>query len=75
MLILNQTGTTHLKSFLSKVVDDFENHNFDAWVTHAEELAMHTQNEDDIILEVNTLESLTGRPETIKMQRNWFQSN
>jgi len=75
MLILNQTGTTHLKSFLNKVVDDFENHNFDAWVSYAEDVAMNTQNQDDIILEVSTFESLTGRDESIKMQRNWFQSN
>jgi len=75
MLILNQTGTTNLESFLNKVVDDFENHDFDAWVSHAEAVAMHTQNHDDIILEVSKVESLTGRPETLTLPLAWFQSN
>jgi len=74
MLILNQMGTTNLKSFLNEVVDDFENHDFDAWVSHAEAVAMHTQNRDDIILEVSNLESLTGRPETLTLPLAWFQS-
>jgi hypothetical protein len=74
MLILNQTGESNLKSFLNKVVDDFENQDFDAWVSHAEAVAMHTQNQDDIILEVSKLESLTGRPETLTLPLAWFQS-
>ena len=74
MLILNQTGTSNLESFLNKVVYDFENHDFDAWVSHAEAVAMHTQNQDDIILEVNKVESLTGRPETLILPLAWFQS-
>jgi hypothetical protein len=75
MLILNQTGTANLESFLYEYVDDFENHDFDAWVSHAEAVAMHTQNHDDIILEVSKLESLTGNAETLTLPRAWFQLN
>lgn len=74
MLILNQMGTTNLKSFLNEVVDDFENHDFDAWVSHAEAVAMHTQNQNDIIFEVSKVESLTGSPETLTLPLAWFQS-
>jgi len=73
MLILNQTGTTNLGLFLSKFVDDFENHNFDSWVSHAEAIAMHTQNHDDIILQVSKLESLTGNAETLTLPLAWFE--
>jgi hypothetical protein len=72
MLFLTAHATEVYIHWLSSVVEDFDNHDQDAWISHAEAVAMNTPARDDVIIEVRPNESLTGRPETIKLPPEWF---
>tara|TARA_R110000868_G_C10783787_1_gene755735 strand:+ start:718 stop:960 length:243 start_codon:yes stop_codon:yes gene_type:complete len=72
MLFLTAHATEVYINWLSTVVEDFDNHDQDAWVSHAEAVAWNTPARDDVIIEVHANESLTGRPETIKLPPEWF---
>lgn len=73
MLVLTPKGTINVIKFLAANVANFENHSKDDWISHAEAVAMDTQVGDDIVLEVHTIESVTGRPETLTMPISWFK--
>jgi hypothetical protein len=72
MIYLTAAATEAYLHLLSSVVEDFENHDQDAWISHAEAVAMNTPKGDDVEIEVRITESLTGRPETFKLSPNWF---
>jgi hypothetical protein len=46
----------------------------DGWASHAEATAMSALPGEDIILEVTKRESSTGRPETIRLRTEWFDT-
>jgi len=73
MLILNTIGYTKLEAFLNSVIEDF-NDDMDGWASHAEATAISALPGEDIILEVTKRESSTGRPETIKLRPEWFDT-
>ncbi len=72
MIYLTAPATEAYLHLLSSVVDDFENHDQDAWISHAEAVAINTRKGDDVVIEVRANESLTGRPETFKLPPQWF---
>jgi len=72
MIYLTAAATEAYLHLLSSVVEDFENHDQDAWISHAEAVAMNTPAGDDVVIEVRITESLTGRPETFKLPPQWF---
>ncbi len=72
MIFLTAPAQEVYIDWLYSVVDDFDNHDQDAWISHAEAVALNTRKGDDVVIEVRTTESLTGRPETFKLSPNWF---
>jgi hypothetical protein len=72
MIYLTAAAAEAYLHLLSSVVEDFENHDQDAWISHAEVVAMNTPAGDDVVIEVRITESLTGRPETLKLPPQWF---
>ena len=72
MIFLTAPATKFYIDWLYSVVDNFENHNQDAWISHAETVAMDTPKGDDVVIEVRITESLTGRPETLKLSPESF---
>jgi len=72
MLFLTAKAQEVYIHWLSTVVEDFDNQDQDAWVSHAECVAMNAEKGEDIVIEVRTNESLTGRPETFKLPPEWF---
>lgn len=72
MLFLTAHATEVYIHWLSSVVEDFDNHDQDAWISHAEGVAMNAAEGEDIVIEVRTNESLTGKPETLKLPPKWF---
>lgn len=73
MLVLTPKGTVKLIKFLASNVEDFDKHSKDDWISHAEAVAMDTEEGDDIILEVHRIESVSGKTETLKMSKSWFK--
>ena len=73
MYLLTALGRKYLFSFLAEHVDGFDDHNQDDWVSHAEAVVMNTQDGDDFIIEVNAFESISGRPETLKIPRSYLK--
>jgi hypothetical protein len=72
MIFLTAPAQEVYIDWLYSVVDDFDNHDQDAWISHAEAVAMNTPKGDDVVIEVRITESLTGRPETLKLPPQWF---
>jgi hypothetical protein len=72
MIFLTAPAQEVYIDWLYSVVEDFENHDQDAWISHAEAVAMNTPKGDDVVIEVRITESLTGRPETFKLPPQWF---
>ena len=72
MIFLTAPATEVYIHWLYSVVDDFENHDQDAWISHAEAVAMNTPAGDDIVIEVRATESMTGRPETFQLYPQWL---
>lgn len=72
MIFLTAPAQEIYIDWLYSVVDDFENHDQDAWISHAEAVAMNTPEGNDIVIEVRATESLTGRPETFQLYPEWF---
>jgi hypothetical protein len=72
MKILTIAGLDYLERFLSSVVEDYDEHDPQAWASHAEAVQMNTRKGDDIIIEVRQTESTTGRPETLTIPEKYF---
>jgi hypothetical protein len=72
MIFLTAPAQEVYIDWLYSVVEDFDNHDQDAWISHAEAVAMNTPAGDDVVIEVRITESLTGRPETFKLAPQWF---
>jgi hypothetical protein len=72
MKILTIAGLEYLEQFLSRVVEDYDEHDPQAWSSHAEAVQMNTPQGDDIIIEVSQSESNTGRPETLTIPTKYF---
>jgi hypothetical protein len=72
MIFLTAPAQEVYIDWLSSVVEDFENHDQDAWISHAEAVAINTRKGDDVVIEVRANESLTGRPETFKLSPDSF---
>lgn len=72
MIFLTSQGEDLLIEWLASVVDGFEDQDPHAWLSHAESVAMNTPKGDDVVIEVRTTESLTGRPETLKLPPDSF---
>jgi hypothetical protein len=72
MKILNIAGLEYLERFLSRVVEDYDDHDPQAWASHAEAVQMNTPTGDDIIIEVRQSESISGRPETLTIPAKYF---
>jgi hypothetical protein len=72
MKILTIAGLDYLEQFLSRVVEDYDEHDPQAWASHAEAVQMNTRKGDDIIIEVRQSESTTGRPETLTIPKKYF---
>jgi hypothetical protein len=70
MIFLTSQGEDLLTDWLASVVEGFEDSY--AWVSHAEAVAMNTPKGDDVVIEVRTTESLTGRPETFRLSPDSF---
>jgi hypothetical protein len=70
MIFLTSQGEDLLTDWLASVVEGFDDP--DAWVSHAEAVAMNTPKGDDVVIEVRTTESLTGKPETFKISPDYF---
>lgn len=69
MYFLTQQGTAKLDRWLSETVRDYEIHDKDAWIGHAEAVALTAAPKDDFVIEVKRHESTTGNPETLTMPR------
>ena len=72
MIFLTAPATEVYIDWLYSVVANFENHDQGAWISHAETVAMDTPKGDDVVIEVRITESLTGRPETLKLSPESF---
>ncbi len=72
MKILTIAGLDYLEQFLSRVVEDYDEHDPQAWASHAEAVQLNTRKGDDIIIEVRQSESTTGRPETLTIPKKYF---
>jgi len=71
---ITHTGERNLRKFLTANVVNFQAHNFNDWISHAESVAMSAEPKEDLIIEVSMIESISGRPETLKMSKSWFTS-
>lgn len=69
---ITPTGERNLRKFLTANVVNFHAHNFSEWINHAEAVAMSAAPGKDLIIEVGVLESISGKPETLKMSTSWF---
>jgi len=65
-------GERNLRKFLTAHVVNFPTHTFSDWVSHAEAVAMSAAPGKDLIIELSSLESISGKPEMLKMANNWF---
>lgn len=72
MIYLTAPAEDTLIKWLYSVVEDFDNHDQDAWISHAQAVAINTRKGDDVVIEVRANESLTGRPETFKLSPDSF---
>jgi hypothetical protein len=72
MKILTIAGLEYLEQFLSRVVEDYDEHDPQAWASHAEAVQMNTPTGDDIVIEVRQSESISGRPETLTILAKYF---
>jgi len=72
MKILTPAGLNYLEQFLISVVEDYDEHDPQAWASHAEAVQMTTRKGDDIIIEVRQSESISGRPETLTIPAKYF---
>lgn len=72
MLLLTQKGTNAVVKFLSATVQDFQDQSRDEWISHAEAVALISEDWETLVLEVRAIESNSGRPETLTMPRAWF---
>ena len=64
MLVLTQKGIVNVIKFLANNVAHFEKHSKDWWLNHAQAIAITTKPDEDLILEVHKIESVSGNPET-----------
>jgi hypothetical protein len=72
MIFLTSQGENLLTDWLASVVEGFDDHDPQAWLSHAEAVAMNTPKGDDVVIEVRTTESLTGKPETFRLSPDSF---
>jgi hypothetical protein len=72
-MTLKTYGKEVLVAWLALVAKNFKDHDVEAWISQAEQIALDTPEGDDIVIEVRTAESLTNRPQTLTLSRNCFK--
>lgn len=60
-----------LQEWIQAVAALPERHNLEAWITYAEHTACGA-GDDDILIEMRSLATATGSPETVKLSRDLF---
>ena len=61
-----------ISKWVSSVAHSPENHNLEAWLTEAEDVANNATENEDIVIEMRGFATSSGRPETLTLRRNEF---